>query len=117
MSVPDLRGDEYAPAPWTSAQERFARSRSGARILKGYPGSGKTNALLHAADESQAERALYLTFSRDLAALARDYFYRFCSEARTFTVLTYPSWIAQLTGAPGPRPILPLPALASERTC
>jgi hypothetical protein len=98
LSVSDLRGDEYAPEPWTKSQSRFARSRGGARILKGHPGSGKTTALLHAADESQAERVLYLTFSRDLAALARDYFDRFCSDARVFTVLTYPAWIAQLTG-------------------
>ena len=106
MSVSDLRGDEYAPEPWTPSQARFARSRGGTRILKGHPGSGKTTALLHAADESQAERVLYLTFSRDLAALARDYFDRFFSDARTFTVLTYPAWIAQLTGQRGDEPDL-----------
>ena len=106
MSVSDLRGDEYAPEPWTSSQARFARSRGSARILKGHPGSGKTTALLHAADESQAERVLYLTFSRDLAALARDYFDRFCSDARIFTVLTYPAWIAQLTSQRGNEPDL-----------
>jgi hypothetical protein len=106
MSVSDLRGDEYAPEPWTASQARFARSRGDARILKGHPGSGKTTALLHAADESQAERVLYLTFSADLAALARDYFDRFCSGARIFTVLTYPVWIAQLTGRRGNEPDL-----------
>ena len=106
MGVSDLRGDEYAPEPWTASQARFARSRGDARILKGYPGSGKTTALLHAADESQAERVLYLTFSADLAALARDYFDRFCSGARIFTVLTYPVWIAQLTGRRGNEPDL-----------
>jgi hypothetical protein len=53
-------------------------------------------ALLHAADSSQAERVLYLTFSQDLAALARDYFDRFCSSARTFTVLTYPAFLRQV---------------------
>ena len=106
MSVSDLRGHEYAPEPWTSTQGRFARSRGDARILKGHPGSGKTTALLHAADESQAERVLYLTFSGDLAALARDYFDRFCSDARSFTVLTYPLWIAQLTGRRGNEPDL-----------
>jgi hypothetical protein len=106
MTVSDLRGDEYAPEPWTSSQARFARSHGSARILKGHPGSGKTTALLHAADVSQAERVLYLTFSRDLAALARDYFDRFCSDARIFTVLTYPAWIAQLTGQRGNEPDL-----------
>lgn len=58
LTVPDLRGDEYAPEPWTSSQARFARSRGAARILKGHPGSGKTTALLHAADASQAERVI-----------------------------------------------------------
>lgn len=98
LTVPDLRGTEYAPEPWTSPQARFARGRGTARILKGHPGSGKTTALLHAADSSQADRILYLTFSSDLAALARDYFDRFCSKARTFTVLTYPAFISQLLG-------------------
>ena len=68
MSVPDMRNDEYAPEPWTAPQLRFARSRAAARILKGHPGSGKTTALLHAADASHAERVLYLTFSQQLAA-------------------------------------------------
>ena len=77
---------------------RFARGRGAARILKGHPGSGKTTALLYAADSSQADRVLYLTFSQDLAALARDYFDRFCSKTRTFTVLTYPAFISQLLG-------------------
>ena len=106
LSVPDLRGTEYAPEPWTTPQARFARSRGQVRILKGYPGSGKTTALLHAADSSQAARVLYLTFSQDLAALARDYFDRFCSDARTFTVLTYPEFLSALvdnrTDAPEP---------------
>ncbi len=99
LSVPDLRGTEYAPDPWTPQQIKFAKSRGVARVLKGHPGSGKTTALLHAADISQAERVLYLTFSNELAALARDYFDRFCSGARTFTVLTYPVFLRQLIGA------------------
>jgi hypothetical protein len=98
LSVPDLRGVDYAPAPWTPPQTRFAHSRATARILKGHPGSGKTTALLYAADESHASRVLYLTFSRDLAALARDYFDRFCSDARTFVVQTYPDWLRQVSG-------------------
>lgn len=115
MSISDLRGDEYAPEPWTQPQTRFVRSRGIARILKGHPGSGKTTALLHAADESQADRVLYLTFSRDLAALARDYFDRFCSDVRTFTVLTYPAWIAQLTGRQGTEPDLAAARAAFRR--
>ncbi len=96
LTVPDLRGTEYAPEPWTATQARFARGRSAARILKGHPGSGKTTALLHAADSSEGDHVLYLTFSQDLAVLAREYFDRFCSNSRTFTVLTYPAFLAQL---------------------
>jgi tetratricopeptide (TPR) repeat protein len=98
MNVADLRGGEYAPAPWTQQQARFARSRGTARVLKGHPGSGKTTALLNAADESHAARVLYLTFSRDLAALARDYFDRFCSDSRTFIVRTFPDWVREIAG-------------------
>jgi len=101
MNVPDLRGSEYAPEPWTSSQVKFARSRAVVRILKGHPGSGKTTALLHAADAAHAERTLYLTFSQDLAALARDYFDRFCSQARTFTVMTFPAFLRELSGWQG----------------
>lgn len=100
LTVPDLRGSDYAPEPWTAPQARFARSRGAVRILKGHPGSGKTTALLHAADTSQADRVLYLTFSQDLAALARDYFDRFCSGSRTFAVLTYPAFLSQLLKEP-----------------
>ncbi len=97
VSVPDLRNAEYAPEPWTTPQLKFARSRATARILKGHPGSGKTTALLHAADATLTENVLYLTFSNELAALAKDYFDRFCSKSRTFTVLTYPAFLRQFT--------------------
>jgi hypothetical protein len=59
-------------------------------LLKGHPGSGKTAALWHAADSSGAERILYVTYSRDLAALARDYFDRYCSSHKRFEVVVFP---------------------------
>jgi len=96
VSVPDLRRGEYAPEPWTGNQVRFARSHAPTRILKGHPGSGKTTALLHAADATHAERVLYLTFSTELAAQARDYFDRFCSKERTFTVFTFRTFLRQI---------------------
>ena len=61
--------------------------RQRVRLLKGHPGSGKTAALWHAADSSGAERILYVTYSRDLAALARDYFDRYCSSHKRFEVV------------------------------
>ena len=62
-------------------------------LARGY---NLVTALLHAADESRAEQVLYLTFSPQLAALARDHFDRFCSKNRTFTVLTYAAFLRQL---------------------
>jgi hypothetical protein len=102
LSVRDLRREEYSPAPWTPGQSRFATARQGIRILKGHPGSGKTTALWHAVDETRAANALYVTYSRDLAALARDYFDRYCSSQRSFHVVTFSSLIRQIVKAEPP---------------
>jgi hypothetical protein len=93
VSVPEMRLEEYGPAPWTMPQARFASSRSPVRILKGHPGSGKTTALLHAADTSGAPAVLYLTYSRELAVLARQYFDRYCSRERRFHVVTFETFL------------------------
>lgn len=85
VTVSDLRREEYGPAPWTAPQARFAAARQAVRLLKGHPGSGKTTALWHAADSTGAERVLYVTYSRDLAALARDYFDRYLFVAEVFS--------------------------------
>jgi hypothetical protein len=99
ITVRDLRREEYGPAPWTQTQARFASARQPVRILKGHPGSGKTTALWHAADATGAERVLYVTYSRDLAALARDYFDRYCSSHKRFHVVTFPNLIRELLGS------------------
>jgi hypothetical protein len=96
ISVLEMRREEYGPAPWTAPQARFASSRHFVRILKGHPGSGKTTALLHAVDASGADRVLYLTYSRELAVLARQYFDRYCSRARHFHVATFDTFLREL---------------------
>ena len=96
VSVKEMREGEYGPEPWTPGQLRFAASRNPVRILKGHPGSGKTTALLHAADACGAERVLYVTYSKELAGLAREYFDKYCSRDRTFHVITYRSLIREL---------------------
>jgi hypothetical protein len=98
LTVRDLRREEYAPAPWTQPQARFAAGRQPVRVLKGHPGSGKTTALWNAADSAGAERVLYVTYSRDLAALARGYFDRYCSSHKNFRVVTFPNLIRELLG-------------------
>ena len=102
ITVRDLRREEYGPAPWTQTQARFASARQPVRILKGHPGSGKTTALWHATDSTGAERVLYVTYSRELAALARDYFDRYCSSHKRFSVVTFSNLIRQILGSSGP---------------
>jgi hypothetical protein len=99
VTVRDLRRDEYGPSPWTQPQNKFATARASVRLLKGHPGSGKTTALWHAADATGAERVLYITYSRDLAALAKDYFERYCSSHRQFEVLTFPTLVHRIAGS------------------
>ncbi len=102
VTVRDLRGEEYAPRPWTPSQQRFASGRQAVRLLKGHPGSGKTTALWHAADSAAVEHVLYVTYSPDLAALAKDYFDRFCSSQKRFSVVTFPTLVRQILGADVP---------------
>jgi hypothetical protein len=99
VTVRDLRREEYTPLPFTQPQARFATARQFVRLLKGYPGSGKTTALLHAADSCDAQRVLYITYSRNLAVLARGYFDRFCSAEKHFHVVTLSDLVRQAIGS------------------
>ena len=103
VTVQDLREKEFGPEPWTPPQVKFAIGRNAVRTLKGHPGSGKTTALLNAADETNAEQVLYVTFSRDLAVLAREYFDRYCSKERRFHVATFDTLVRELLGEECPR--------------
>lgn len=102
VSVRDLRSEDYVPSPLTTAQARFTAGRQRVRIVKGYPGSGKTTALWHAADLNSSQSTLYVTYSRDLAALARTHFQRFASSHKEFHVLTFANLIRTLTGRDEP---------------
>ena len=96
IGVKELRGEDYVPAPWTSAQAHFADARQKTRIIKGFPGSGKTTALWHAADLAGQKAILYITYSSELAALARDYFDKFAPGQKRFHVITYAQFLRQL---------------------
>lgn len=102
VTVRDLRAEEYAPAPWTQPQARFAAARQPVRLLKGHPGSGKTTALWNAADAAGTSRILYVTYSRDLAGLAREHFDRYCSSHKHFQVVTYPVLVRRILGLDAP---------------
>ncbi len=111
ISVPEVRAEDFGPSPWTPQQSKFASARDNVRLLKGHPGSGKTTALLHAADQSPASHILYLTYSSDLAILARSFFERYCSAARHYHVSTFPLFVRQLLRSSAP----PVP-LAEQRS-
>ncbi|HEY1341513.1 MAG TPA: hypothetical protein VGF59_28580, partial [Bryobacteraceae bacterium] len=96
IGVPELRRQDYVPAPWTSEQARFAGARQRVRLIKGFPGSGKTTALWHAADLAGRDSILYVTYSPELAALARDHFEKFAPGSKRFHVVTYSTLLRQL---------------------
>lgn len=102
IGVRELRQEDYVPGPWTTAQARFAQSRQKIRIIKGFPGSGKTTALWHAADLAGRESILYITYSPELAALARDHFDKFVPGHKRFQVVTYAQLLRQLLGTDRP---------------
>ena len=110
ITVPEVRQEDFGPAPWTTQQAKFANARDSVRVLKGHPGSGKTTALLHAADHTSSTNILYLTYSADLASLARTYFDRYCSNSREYHVTTFPHFLRAFLNVD-----LPIPPLAELR--
>ncbi len=102
IGVKELRQEEYVPAPWTQAQERFAEARQKTRIIKGFPGSGKTTALWHAADKAGRESILYITYSPELAALARDHFDKFVPSHKRFHVAPFAQFLRQVLESDAP---------------
>ncbi len=98
LSVRDLRQDDYAPSPLTSAQAKFAGARWRVRVLHGFPGSGKTTALLEAAEAACSSSALYVTYSKDLAALAGAHFRRLAPRNKHFHVVTFSQLVRDLLG-------------------
>ena len=102
IGVKELRQEDYVPAPWTPAQAKFADARQKIRLIKGFPGSGKTTALWHAADMAGRKSILYITYSPELAALARDHFDKFAPSHKQFHVVTYSEFLRQVVGSDAP---------------
>jgi hypothetical protein len=102
IGVRELRQQEYVPAPWTQVQARFAESRQRARVIKGFPGSGKTTALWRAADVAGRKSILYVTYSPELSALARDHFDKFAPGHKHFHVVTYAQLVREILGSDAP---------------
>ena len=102
IEIGDLRRAALVPAPWTQQQARFADGRQKIRIIKGSPGSGKTTALWHAADVAGRQAVLYITYSNELAALAREHFDRFAPGNKRFHVVTYSQLLRQILKSDAP---------------
>ena len=49
--------------------------------------------------------ALYVTYSKDLAALARTHFQRFAPAEKAFHVFTFSRLVRELAGVDTPRPL------------
>jgi hypothetical protein len=60
--------------PWSEQQQSFLALSGAVVALSGYPGSGKTTSLWERIRRDNARRALYITWSSDLAAEARRWF-------------------------------------------
>ena len=106
LAALDLIDDSVVPEPWTPQQAKFAAARNHIRTLRGFPGSGKTTALWHAAESAAFEGVLYVTWSRDLAALADDYFAKLVPAHKRFRVITLPELLALVANAEAlPEPV------------
>ncbi|MBI3471446.1 MAG: hypothetical protein HY013_08820 [Candidatus Solibacter usitatus] len=102
ITVPELRRAEYVPSPWTAPQTRFSAARQPIRLVKGFPGSGKTTALWLAADNAATRSVLYVTYSAELAALARDHFDKYAPAGKRFHVVTFPRLLREILGVDTP---------------
>jgi tetratricopeptide (TPR) repeat protein len=102
IGLKELRHEDYVPGPWTQPQARFADARQKIRIIKGSPGSGKTTALWHAADISAGQAILYITYSNELAALAREHFDRFVPGNKRVHVATYSQLLREILKSDAP---------------
>ncbi|HWC96674.1 MAG TPA: hypothetical protein VG456_07990 [Candidatus Sulfopaludibacter sp.] len=102
VEAKELHSADFLPEPWTQNQARFAAARQKIRVLKGFPGSGKTTALWHAAEMAGKDQILYLTYSAELANLASEHFDRFAPGQKKFRVETFAQLVRQIVGSDAP---------------
>jgi hypothetical protein len=98
-SAPELTAGSLFPVPWTQSQQCFARSAAPVRVLRGYPGTGKTTALWNAVQLRGGEKVLYLTWSTRLAETAAEYFDSFRPLDTTVQVGTFGEVFQEVLGA------------------
>lgn len=74
--------------PLVASQSAIVNDRTRVRVLVGQPGAGKTTTL-HAAASRLTGRALYVTWSHDLAVRAKEWFATFAPQGLEVVVWTY----------------------------
>ena len=78
------------------------------RIVQGFPGSGKTTALLHAASRVWGPKALFVTFSSQLALASRQYLQTFAPQETAVDCLTFGELMGALSQQTSP--LAPVPS-------
>jgi len=87
-------------SPFTAEQMRIAfPSSSTVRTVRGYPGSGKTTALLLSALTSGTDRVLYLTFNHRLVNEARGFLDTFLADPELADVMSFESLLEEMADA------------------
>jgi hypothetical protein len=91
---------DHNDTPFTDDQLRIAApSPATVRTVRGYPGSGKTTALLLAALTAGDDRVLYLTFNHRLVNDARGFLNTFLPDPGRADVLSFESLIEEMADA------------------
>lgn len=88
LEATELEGFDLAPE-LLPAQREALEATGRARIVRGYPGTGKTTLLGLAALATPGSRVLYLTYSERLAARAKAYFNEFSRASGDVRVMTF----------------------------
>lgn len=110
FSQHEIENADLVGRAWTADQLQLTRHRGPLRLVHGRPGSGKTTVLRKAVEARSGQRVLYLTWSRELTAVAEKHFRAFALayvrvEARDFATLPR----GEVCGADVERPHTPRP--------
>ena len=97
VTVQDIRTAGYAPSVDAAANCGSPPDVRPCVSSKAIP-VGQNHRAVECRRCDQAERVLYVTYSRDLASLAREYFDRFCSSHKQFQVVVFPHLVRQVLG-------------------
>lgn len=90
--------DTYGYA-WSEEQDRIAAEPAPIRLIKGHPGTGKTTTLWLASAYAEGSRAIYITYSKRLAAETEQYFRAFGPKGLAIDVLTFEDLLGEFAPA------------------